>query len=87
MILILKRQVDRLRALPPDQAVPFVDAPPEDLWADDEPMPRQVCETYVFFHQNECCQGLTVDWQSYGKTDPGLKCGSFKRIKIELMLQ
>ncbi|URF05059.1 DEAD/DEAH box helicase family protein [Cupriavidus campinensis] len=86
MILTLERQAARLRALPNGQKEPVV-----QVWTDaycgEPPMPRQVCEGCVFFHQNACCQGRQTDWQSSAVDAVGLKCDAFKRMKIELMLQ
>jgi len=53
---------------------------------DGPPMPRQVCENCVFFHQNACCRGFSTDWQSSAVEAVGRRCDQFKRFKIELML-
>lgn len=87
MILNLRRQSARLRALPVGQAVPIIPMPDEDYCLVDEPIPRQICEPCVFFHQNACSQGRPMDWQSSGVFDSSLKCDAFKRIKTELMLE
>ncbi|MGF6635109.1 DEAD/DEAH box helicase [Paraburkholderia sp. MM6662-R1] len=86
MILNLERQAARLRALPRGQKVPIVPTQEESYFG-EPPMPRQICESCVFFHQNACSQGHPMDWQSSGNFDPGLKCDAFKRIKVELMLE
>jgi hypothetical protein len=86
MILIVERQAARLRALPSSQKEPVIPAREEDYWSGEEPTPRQICDSCVFFHQNACSQGRPMDWQSSGNFDPGLKCDAFKRIKVELML-
>ncbi|MGO4575001.1 DEAD/DEAH box helicase family protein [Cupriavidus sp. 2TAF22] len=85
MILVLERQAARLRALPSSQKEPIVPTP-EDLYFDEQSMPRQICESCIFFHENACCQGRPVDWQSFGNFDASPKCDAFKRIKVELML-
>lgn len=86
MILMLRRQAARLQALPVDQKVSVQHFEVPD-WADDslEPIPRQLCEGCVFFHENDCSVGKYMDWQSSSpKTIP--QCSSFKGIKIELRL-
>lgn len=85
MILVLERQAARLRALPGGQKEPIIVAWDEPV-PGESPMPRQVCEGCVFFHQNACCLGRQTDWQSSAGDAVGLKCDGFKRIKIELML-
>jgi len=85
MILVLERQAARLRALPNGQKEPVVQEW-TDAYCGEPPMPRQVCEGCVFFHQNACCLGRQTDWQSSAVDAAGLKCDGFKRIKIELML-
>lgn len=86
MVLTLKRQAARLRALPNSQREPIVPTPEAEDWFGEEPVPRQICESCVFFHQNACSQGRPMDWQSSGNFDRGLKCEAFKKIKVELML-
>lgn len=82
MILILKRQAARLRALPKGQTVPVAEVLP----LGEPAMPRQVCEGCKFFHQNACCVGRQTDWQSSTFDAVGKRCDQFKPIKIELML-
>ncbi|CAJ0737393.1 hypothetical protein LMG7141_01186 [Ralstonia condita] len=83
MILILKRQAARLRALPKGQTVPVAEVLP----LGEPAMPRQVCEGCKFFHQNACCVGRQTDWQSSTFDAVGKRCDAFKPIKIELMLR
>lgn len=87
MILNLRRQSARLRALPNSQKAPIAPTREEDSCFGEAPMPRQICESCVFFHQNACSQGRPMDWQSFGRIDSDLKCDAFKRIKVELMLE
>ncbi|MBY4719094.1 DEAD/DEAH box helicase [Ralstonia mannitolilytica] len=84
MILVLQRQAVRLRALPKGQKEPVIVAWDHPL--NGPPMPRQVCESCVFFHQNACCRGFSTDWQSSAVEAVGSRCDQFKRFKIELML-
>jgi len=86
MILILRRQAERLRALPVSQKVPFVLAS-EDPTGFDDAVPRQVCERCVYFHQNACALGQAVDWQSVPPENEAMKCGSRRPIKPELFLE
>lgn len=83
MILILKRQAARLRALPKGQTVLVAEVLP----LGEPAMPRQVCEGCKFFHQNACCVGRQTDWQSSTFDAVGKRCDAFKPIKIELMLR
>lgn len=82
MIQVLERQAARLRALPKGQKEPIVVAWDEPCLG-EPPMPRQVCEGCVFFHQNACCQGRPTDWLSIPADVVGKTCDAFKRIKIE----
>jgi len=84
-VLTLRRRAAMLRALPANQKEPVLTEALNVVGLEE--MPRQVCESCVFFHQNACAQGRPVDWQSFGEVDPRLRCSAFKRIKVELMLQ
>ncbi len=86
MILILRRQAERLRALPASQKVPFVLASEEPTGFDDV-VPRQVCEGCVYFHQNACAVGQAVDWQSVPPENSDTKCALRRSIALELILE
>lgn len=86
MILNLERQAERLRALPKSQKEPIVPTEEESYFG-EPPIPRQICEACVFFHQNACSRGRLMDWQSSARFDPDLECDAFRGIKIKLRLE
>lgn len=84
MLVILKRQAVRLRALPVCQTVPIVEE--GSFFHPDEVRPRSTCEPCVFFHQNVCVRGLPVDWQGCSEPDAVPTCDFFKAIDCDLVL-
>lgn len=88
MLLTLRRQVVRLKALPAGQTVSMIQPmySPEDCPDHVPMMPRQVCEQCVFFDQNACALGQVVDWQSSSVQSASARCDSYKHIKPELVL-
>jgi len=88
MLLTLRRQVVRLKALPAGQTVSMIQPmySPEDCPGHVPMMPRQVCEQCVFFDQNACALGQVVDWQSTSVESASARCDSYKHIKPELVL-
>ncbi|WP_234774949.1 DEAD/DEAH box helicase [Paraburkholderia tropica] len=86
MILTLRRQSAMLGALPGCQRVPVLPTEEEPLFTEIA-IPRQICETCVFFRQNACSRGRLMDWQSSGRFDADIQCDAFKGMKVELRLE
>lgn len=60
ILLQLRRQAARLRALPDWQVVPMVESEPQELGA--VPMKLEVCLGCVYYYQSKCAIGRPVDF-------------------------